>query len=117
MSDPIFQSSLTDLIKGIRSHKRDAPAFISQAIATIKVELRSTDNFLKAEAIRKLTYLQMIGYNISWASFAIVEVMSQQRFCQKRVGYLAACQVEPRGRKGYAERERAAALQNHPRTS
>ena len=93
MSDPIFQSSLTDLIKGIRSHKRDAPAFISQAIATIKTELRSTDTFLKAEAIRKLTYLQMIGYNISWASFAIVEVMSQQRFAQKRVGYLAACQV------------------------
>lgn len=93
MSDPIFQRSLQDLIKGIRAHKRDSGAFISQAIADIKTELRSTDTFLKAEAIRKLTYLQMIGYNISWASFAIVEVMSQQRFVHKRVGYLAACQV------------------------
>ena len=93
MSDPIFQRSLQDLIKGIRAHKRDAGAFISQLIADIKVELKSTDPFLKAEAIRKLTYLQMIGYNISWASFAIVEVMSQPRFVHKRVGYLAACQV------------------------
>ena len=30
----------------------------------IKVELKSTDPFIKAEAIRKLTYLQMIGDSI-----------------------------------------------------
>ena len=35
----------------------------------------------------------MIGYNISWAAFSIVEVMSQSRFAHKRVGYLAANQV------------------------
>ena len=43
--------------------------------------------------VRKLTYLQMIGYNISWAAFSIVEVMSQTRFAHKRIGYLAANQV------------------------
>jgi hypothetical protein len=43
--------------------------------------------------VRKLTYLQMIGYNVSWASFCIVEVMSQHRFAHKRIGYLAANQV------------------------
>ena len=90
--DPIFQKSLQDLIKGIRTHRKDPSAFISQSIADIKIELRSTDAFLKAEAIRKLTYLQMIGYNVSWASFAIVEVMSQPRFAHKRMGYLAANQ-------------------------
>ena len=35
----------------------------------------------------------MIGYNVSWAAFSIVEVMSQTRFAHKRVGYLAANQV------------------------
>lgn len=35
----------------------------------------------------------MIGYNISWAAFSIIEVMSQQRFGHKRIGYLAANQV------------------------
>lgn len=44
--------------------------------------------------VRKLTYLQMIGYNVSWAAFAIVEVMSQPKFGHKRIGYLAANQVE-----------------------
>lgn len=34
----------------------------------------------------------MIGYNVSWAAFAIVEVMSQHRFAHKRIGYLAANQ-------------------------
>lgn len=93
MADPIFQRSLQDLIKGIRTHKKDPSAFISQTIAEIKTELRSTDPFLKAEAVRKLTYLQMVGYNVSWASFSIVEVMSQPRFAHKRIGYLAANQT------------------------
>eukprot|EP00596_Hydrurales_sp_CCMP1899_P000436 CAMPEP_0119039688 /NCGR_PEP_ID=MMETSP1177-20130426/9301_1 /TAXON_ID=2985 /ORGANISM="Ochromonas sp, Strain CCMP1899" /LENGTH=993 /DNA_ID=CAMNT_0007003873 /DNA_START=91 /DNA_END=3072 /DNA_ORIENTATION=+ len=91
-NDPIFQRGLQDLIKGIRSHKKDSSAFISESMAKIKIELRSTDPFLKTEAIRKLTYLQMVGYNVSWASFAIVEVMSQSRFAHKRIGYLAANQ-------------------------
>jgi AP-3 complex subunit delta-1 len=51
MSDPIFQRSLQDLIKGIRSHKRDPSSFISQAMAEIKSELKCTDPFLKAEAV------------------------------------------------------------------
>jgi hypothetical protein len=42
--------------------------------------------------VRKLTYLQMFGYSLSWASFSIVEVMSQPRFAHKRIGYLAANQ-------------------------
>eukprot|EP01038_Epipyxis_sp_PR26KG_P013128 gene13128-17595_t len=93
MSDPIFQKGLQDLIKGIRANKRDLSPYISQSIAEIKQELRSTDSFIKAEAVRKLTYLQMLGYNVSWAAFAIVEVMSQPRFGHKRIGYLAANQT------------------------
>lgn len=34
----------------------------------------------------------MLGYDISWAAFNIVEVMSQQKFTGKRIGYLAAAQ-------------------------
>ena len=45
---------------------------------------------MKAQALQKLIYLQMIGYDISWASFNIVEVMSAPWFGHKRIGYLAA---------------------------
>ncbi|RGB27440.1 adaptin N terminal region-domain-containing protein [Rhizophagus diaphanus] len=34
----------------------------------------------------------MLGYDMSWASFHVVEVMSSAKFLQKRIGYLAATQ-------------------------
>jgi len=49
--------------------------------------------YVKAQAVRKLTYLQMLGYDMSWANFSIVEVMSQPRFAHKRIGFLAGCQI------------------------
>ena len=35
----------------------------------------------------------MLGYDSSWASFPVIEVMSQPRFAYKRIGYLAASQT------------------------
>jgi hypothetical protein len=94
-SSILFQKTLNDVVKGIRIYKNDPTEFISQCIADCKCELATTDPYMKSEAIRKLTYLQMVGYNIAWASFSIVEVMSQSRFDHKRIGYLAANQVSP----------------------
>eukprot|EP00606_Chrysophyceae_sp_TOSAG23-5_P000641 GSChrysophyteH2.ASY1.ANO1.1315.1 assembled CDS len=94
VSSVLSQKTMQDLIKGMRSNKggETTSEFISMCIAEIKEELTSTDPFTKAEAIRKLTFLQMQGYDISWAAFAIVEVMGQPRFAHKRIGYLAANQ-------------------------
>ena len=50
-ADPLFQNSLQDLVKGIRANKKDPSAYISQAIATIKIELKSTDAYVKSEAV------------------------------------------------------------------
>ncbi|KAG8525425.1 uncharacterized protein KY384_009069 [Bacidia gigantensis] len=47
---------------------------------------------LKATALLKLIYLEMFGNDMSWASFHVLEVMSSQKYLQKRVGYLAAVQ-------------------------
>jgi len=88
----MFEKSLTDLVKGIRAHKRSPSAFISASILECKNELRDPNEFVKANAIKKLTFLRMMGYEFSWANFATIEVMSSQRFGHKRVGYLAAAQ-------------------------
>lgn len=88
----MFEKNLQDLVKGIRSAKGDVTVYISQALQEIKVELRSTDPFIKAQAVRKLTYLHMLGYDMCWAAFHVVEVMSYERFAHKRIGYNAACQ-------------------------
>ena len=64
------QKSLTDVVKGIRATKRDTALYISACIAEIKNEIMSTDPQLKATALEKLTFLQMMGYDMSFASFS-----------------------------------------------
>lgn len=88
----MFEKTLTDIVKGIRASKRDTALYISQCIAEIKTEINSSDMYVKANALQKLTFLQMMGYSMSWASFASIEVMSSPRFAHKRIGYLSASQ-------------------------
>ena len=88
--------------------------YIAQCIEEIKQELKQDNIAVKANAISKLTYvrildlfqlylhvltyynfnlqLQMIGYDISWAGFNIIEVMSSNKFTFKRIGYIAGSQ-------------------------
>lgn len=53
-------------------------------------ELKLLD--VKATALLKLIYLEMVGHDMSWASFHVLEVMSSAKYHQKRVGYLGAVQ-------------------------
>ncbi|KAN0050024.1 hypothetical protein ACTA71_003124 [Dictyostelium dimigraforme] len=87
----MFERTLVDLIRGIRNHKKNETKFINQCINEIKEELKG-DMQKKTVAVQKLTYIQMLGFDISWASFKIVEVMSCNKFSSKRIGYLAASQ-------------------------
>ncbi|CAL1271803.1 unnamed protein product [Larinioides sclopetarius] len=88
----IFDKNLTDLVRGIRNNKDNETKYIAQCIEEIKEELRQENISVKSNAVAKLTYLQMLGYDISWAAFNIIEVMSSTKFTFKRIGYLAASQ-------------------------
>eukprot|EP01130_Rhizamoeba_saxonica_P006418 TRINITY_DN255_c0_g1_i2.p1 TRINITY_DN255_c0_g1~~TRINITY_DN255_c0_g1_i2.p1 ORF type:complete len:913 (-),score=207.25 TRINITY_DN255_c0_g1_i2:39-2777(-) len=88
----MFKKSLTDLIRGLRSASESESAYISGAMKEIKDEIKSKDFDVKSMAIKKLIYLHMLGYDMSWADFNIVEVMSQSKFTNKRIAYLAANQ-------------------------
>ncbi|KAL1437791.1 hypothetical protein MTO96_048639 [Rhipicephalus appendiculatus] len=76
----MFDKNLTDLVRGIRNNKENETKYISQCIDEIKEELRQ-------ENISRCW-----GYDISWAAFNIIEVMSSTKFTYKRIGYLAASQ-------------------------
>ncbi|UJR37094.1 hypothetical protein I4U23_029798 [Adineta vaga] len=89
---PMFDKSLHDLVRGIRNHKDNESKYINEAIDEIKQELKQDNMSAKANAVNKLTYLQMLGYDISWSAFNIIEVMSSNKFTFKRIGYLAASQ-------------------------
>ncbi|CAG0918502.1 unnamed protein product [Notodromas monacha] len=88
----LFDKNLNDLVRGIRNHKENEGKYIGTCLEEIKEELRSDSIAVKANAVAKLTYLQMLGYDISWAAFNVIEVMSSTKFTFKRVGYLAASQ-------------------------
>lgn len=88
----MFDKNLTDLVRGIRNNKDNESKYIAQCMEEIKVELRQDNIAVKSNAVAKLTYLQMLGYDISWAIFNIIEVMSSNKFTYKRIGYLAASQ-------------------------
>lgn len=87
-----FEKSLYDLIRGLRQNKGNEKAYIQNCLKECRQEVRSTDGDLKATAILKLIYLDMFGYDMSWASFNVLEVMSSGKFQHKRIGYLAAVQ-------------------------
>ncbi|XP_074593253.1 adaptor-related protein complex 3, delta 1 subunit-like garnet [Brevipalpus obovatus] len=87
-----FDKNLTDLVRGIRNNKENEAKYIAQCIEEIKEELKQDNVAVKANAVAKLTYLQMLGYDMTWAAFNIVEVMSSTKFTYKRIGYLSASQ-------------------------
>lgn len=87
-----FEKSLYDLIRGLRNHKGTEKEYIDESIKECRKEIRSTDMDLKSTALMKLTYLEMFGHDMSWASFNVLEVMSSPKWRHKRTGYLAAMQ-------------------------
>ncbi|KAJ6172452.1 hypothetical protein N7470_001519 [Penicillium chermesinum] len=80
------------LLSGLRSNKGNEEEFIQASLRECKIEIKTQDMDKKATALLKLVYLEMFGYDMSWASFNVLEVMSSQKYPQKRVGYLGAVQ-------------------------
>lgn len=87
----MFEKSLTSLIKGLRSHRgKDEPKYIADRVQEIRHEVKSADMEVKAEAVLKLAYLRMLGYEVQSASFSILETMASSQYHIKHIGYLAA---------------------------
>ncbi|KLT44069.1 Adaptor protein complex AP-3 delta subunit [Cutaneotrichosporon oleaginosum] len=92
----MFERTLQDLIRGLRAHKASSraqeEAFLAEAMAEIRTELRGKDMSLKAEAVLKMCYLMMLYPTPPPTGFAfhVVEVMSSPRYHQKQLGYMAA---------------------------
>ncbi|KAK5173671.1 AP-3 complex subunit delta [Saxophila tyrrhenica] len=91
-SGKMFEKDIYQLIRGLRAHKGNEPQYIQESLKECRKEVRGQDMDQKATALLKLVYLEMFGHDMSWASFNVLEVMSSQKYLQKRVGYLAAVQ-------------------------
>ena len=89
----MFEKSLVDLIRGLRGHKGQESEYIRNALKECRNEIRSQDMDVKSAALLKLIYLEMMGHDMAWAAFNVLEVMASSKQMQKRVGYLAAVQT------------------------
>lgn len=88
----MFEKDIYQLIRGLRANKGREREYIQECLRECRKEVKSQDMDMKATALLKLVYLEMFGHDMSWASFNVLEVMSSQKYLQKRVGYLAAVQ-------------------------
>lgn len=90
----MYERDLQALVRGLRSDaaKKNEAKFIAEVVDEIRKEITSKDMDIKGGAVCKLTYLDMLGYDMSWASFHVVEVMSSPHFHLKTGGYLGAAQ-------------------------
>lgn len=88
----MFEKNLNDLVRGLRNNKNTEAKYVTECLDEIKQELRQENMVIKANAVLKLSYIQMIGYDVSWAAFNMIEVMSSQKFTHKRIAYMAASQ-------------------------
>jgi AP-3 complex subunit delta-1 len=81
------------LIKALRASKHAEDAVIRQALQDIAIEVKSPEWDIKAGAVLKLTYLEMLGSShLAQHSFPVIECMSSPRLHIKQIGYLAASQ-------------------------
>eukprot|EP00898_Chlorokybus_atmophyticus_P001710 jgi/Chlat1/253/Chrsp1S03153 len=98
MGAVLFQKGLGDMLKGMRLQSGETSArYINQCLHDCKKEIKSSDVRTKTTALQKLTYLHMMGYDMAWASFHVMEVMSSPVYSVKRIGYLAAVQCFQEG--------------------
>ncbi|CAL6039359.1 Conserved_hypothetical protein [Hexamita inflata] len=81
--------SLQDLVRGMRGTSDEA-AYISEILIDIHDECKSKRPSEKVEAISKLTFLYLLGYDIRPYAFNTIECMSNTDPVIKRTGYLAS---------------------------
>lgn len=68
----MFERTLQDLIRGLRAHKASSKsaedAFIAEAMAEIRDELRGKDMALKAEGVLKMCYVRrrVLAQSFGW---------------------------------------------------
>ena len=82
----MFEKSVAAMVREIR----ESPTCVSRCLVEIKEELSSLNPKVKTNAILKLGYLSMQGYDLSMAYFPIIEMMAQPQFPLKRPAMFVA---------------------------
>ena len=81
----MFEKTLTDFIRGLRTNKYSQD-YILKCQHEIQVEIATQAT--RKNALKKLLILYLLGIDITWAAFHIIQAISIRE--EKRAGYLIA---------------------------
>ena len=67
--------------------------FVSNLLAQMQQDIQNNDNDAKTDVIQKLVFVSNLGFDCTWADFAILDVLSMENYSAKRIAYTAASQI------------------------
>jgi len=87
--------TLYDVIRGYLSNKaqNNEEKYISELMGNMQKEITSYTIEEKSDIIQQLVFINLVGYDVSWADFTVLEVMSSDTFSCKKIAYTAATQM------------------------
>ncbi|OLQ18503.1 Adaptin N terminal region family protein [Cryptosporidium hominis] len=86
---------LRELIRQVRNCKTAAEerSIISKECAHIRALFKEDENQYRQRNIAKLLFIHMLGYPSQFGQVECLKLIASNKFCEKRIGYLAICQL------------------------
>lgn len=91
----MLSRTLFDVIRGYLNNKVNGTEekFVSEQMDEMQKEMASATLDEKSDIVQQVVFLNLIGYDVSWANFMVLEVMSSENYSAKRIAYTAASQM------------------------
>lgn len=87
--------SLNDFISSLRMANtiEQEKYIIATEQAKIRANLKVCEQHQRPVIVSKLMFLDLLGHNVQWGNTEVINLMSDESFSYKRIGYIAAAQL------------------------
>ncbi|KAH0789014.1 Adaptin N terminal region family protein [Histomonas meleagridis] len=87
--------TLEDVIKGYLTAraKNEEAKFVGDLVEKMQEEMKTGKPENKIDIVQQVIFLNLRGFDTTWADFCVLEVMSLDSFSAKRIAYTAAAQM------------------------
>lgn len=88
-----MEKTLYDFVSSVRliTSPDEEKFLVSNEKAKIRSFLRNVNKDYLPSVISKIVFINMLGYDTSWAQTATINLMSSERFSHKCIGYIGSC--------------------------
>ena len=83
----VIQTYVTSKVEGTNEE------FIAELLSKIQEESKSSNMDEKSHLVQQAIFVNILGYDTTWADFMVLDVMSSDNYSSKRICYTAASQM------------------------